>query len=412
MTSFADLLQLANTQTQQAQSQVQAVLAERKRKEAEKRKQQEERERKERELEKQRVQRKLDEERRERERAKRREEEQAAKEAARRRREEEAREQVLTGLKRGPVAGKRARPLDEEDGGGGGAASSSRASSLVPLTREEKRERKMQAELRRAYGLPKSSKKGAGQGKYGARLPGGAMDVADGAGPPGMSTKQRLLANPIGLTKLYANKRDTRTTAEIIEARQQSHTLNGEDARHFDDWFGSGKEGKAGSSSRAAQLSGKKSTSSLPPLPSASKSAASSSKPRAGQQKAPAGSASRAPKPAKRQRSPAYSGYDSDSDDYRKPRKRRPTADDQDDASNYQQEIWKLFGKNRSDYVNRGVESDDDMEADAIALEREEKRSMRLARQEDIQAAEEERRHEEEKRRRKLMKDKEKRGKA
>lgn len=250
MTSFADLLQLAHTQTQQAENQVQAVLAERKRKEAERRKQEEERARKERELEKQRIQRKLDEERREQERRKRQEEEQAAKEAARRRREEEAREQVLHGLKRGSSTTKRHRLIEEDEDG----ASSSRASSAVPLTREEKRERKMQAELRKAYGLPKSTKKGAGYSKYGARLPGGAMDIVDNgdaAGPSGMSTKQRLLSTPIGLTKVYQNKRDTRTTAEVIEAKQQPHTLNGEDARHFNDWFGPDKEARgSGSASR------------------------------------------------------------------------------------------------------------------------------------------------------------------
>lgn len=38
------------------------------------------------------------------------------------------------------------------------------------------------------------------------------------------------------------------------------------------------------------------------------------------------------------------------------------------------QEIWKMFGKDRHSYVSRDVFSDDeDMEADATALEREEK---------------------------------------
>ncbi|KAL1725423.1 hypothetical protein EV714DRAFT_255817 [Schizophyllum commune] len=408
MTSFADLLQLAHTQTQQAENQVQAVLAERKRKEAEKRKQEEERARKERELEKQRIQRKLNEERREQERRQRQEEEQAAKEAARRRREEEAREQVLHGLKRGTSTTKRQRLIEEDEDG----ASSSRASSAVPLTREEKRERKMQAELRKAYGLPKSTKKGAGYSKYGARLPGGAMDIVDNgdaAGPPGMSTKQRLLSTPIGLTKVYQNKRDTRTTSEIIEAKQQPHTLNGEDARHFNDWFGSGKDARGSGSASRALLSGKKSMSSLPP--SQSTSSKSLSAPRAGQQKPSTSSAARqGQKPMKRPRLPAHSEYDSEPDEYRKPRKRRPFDDE--DPLNVQEEIWRLFGKDRGRYVNRDVESDDDMEADAMAVEREEKLSARFAKEEDQRAAEEERRHEEEKRRRKLMKEKEKRGKA
>jgi len=39
----------------------------------------------------------------------------------------------------------------------------------------------------------------------------------------------------------------------------------------------------------------------------------------------------------------------------------------------YSDEIWKMFGKNRDAYVLKDVFSDDeDMEADATALEREE----------------------------------------
>ena len=90
------------------------------------------------------------------------------------------------------------------------------------------------------------------------------------------------------------------------------------------------------------------------------------------------------------------------------------------------QEIWKMFGKDRRTYVDRDVFSDDeDMEADATALEREEKMrcvcffvvcfwngnrcvddcvlifSARIAKREEMAALEEERRHEEEKRQRK-----------
>jgi len=55
--------------------------------------------------------------------------------------------------------------------------------------------------------------------------------------------------------------------------------------------------------------------------------------------------------------------------------------------------------------MSRDVFSDDeDMEADALEVEREEKRSARLARQEDLQAEMEEKRKDEEKRRRRLAK--------
>jgi protein SPT2 len=61
-----------------------------------------------------------------------------------------------------------------------------------------------------------------------------------------------------------------------------------------------------------------------------------------------------------------------------------------------------MFRMNRDKYVSRDVLSDDeDMEVGAMEVEREEKRSGKLARQEDLEAEEEERRHMEEKRRRK-----------
>jgi len=65
-----------------------------------------------------------------------------------------------------------------------------------------------------------------------------------------------------------------------------------------------------------------------------------------------------------------------------------------------------MFGKNRDAYVRKDVFSDDeDMEADATALEREEYESARVARREDDAALEEERRHEQEKRRRRKEKE-------
>jgi len=61
-----------------------------------------------------------------------------------------------------------------------------------------------------------------------------------------------------------------------------------------------------------------------------------------------------------------------------------------------------MFGKNKSQYMSRDVFSDEeDMEADASDLEREEHVSARIAKREELLAQEAERRHEEEKRRRK-----------
>lgn len=68
----------------------------------------------------------------------------------------------------------------------------------------------------------------------------------------------------------------------------------------------------------------------------------------------------------KRQRSPSLS-EESDSDHL--PPTRRQAG------SGYSNAIWQMFGKDRDRYVNRDVFSDDeDMEADASALEREELR--------------------------------------
>lgn len=84
--------------------------------------------------------------------------------------------------------------------------------------------------------------------------------------------------------------------------------------------------------------------------------------------------------------------------------------------------IWKMItGRDRDTFAARDIDSDDDMEADTFALEREEHvrlekccffvwivthnfSSTRIALKEDMQALEEERRHEEEKRRRKKEK--------
>jgi len=82
------------------------------------------------------------------------------------------------------------------------------------------------------------------------------------------------------------------------------------------------------------------------------------------------------------------------------PPKRRAVSTDRGDP-NISEQIWELFGKKRDSYVNRDVFSDDeDMEADALVLEREEKLSSRIAKREEQEELEAERRHEEEKRRR------------
>jgi len=85
------------------------------------------------------------------------------------------------------------------------------------------------------------------------------------------------------------------------------------------------------------------------------------------------------------------------------PLKRRGYVEEDDEVpGNISSMIWNMFGRNRDRYMSMDVFSDEeDMEADATTVAREEARSSRIALTEDQLALEEERRHEDEKRRRK-----------
>ncbi|KAH0585491.1 hypothetical protein H2248_008729 [Termitomyces sp. 'cryptogamus'] len=455
MMSFQDLMALSHTQTEQAEKDVQIALAERTRKEELKRKKAEEQDRKEQELARKRRMMIFEEEKRQRERQLKREQEQAAIEAERRKRAEMERNSYQHGPKKAKVLSdgsapkwpssasqdrtreevrKRRLPDDDDD-----------SSAPEFLTREEKRQRKQQQEMRRLFHPTKRS--GASQSKPGKRLPGGAVDVMTGpqsasnASSSTKSVRERLTAMPNTLTKLNTVKRDTRTIDEIIQDRaklREGKTLEGDQARGFDNWFTDKRETKkvtstsnapSGANTPSSQgrsatpqlpTSSKKSAPPVKPLPSkivASKVSASSSnvktssanqKPSTSSTKSGSVNSFKALNGAggtksytsvgkKRPRSPSLS-EESDFDSAPPPRRQA--------GSGYSSTIWELFGKDRDKYVNQDVFSDDeDMEADASALEREELRSARLAKKEDQLALEDERRHEEEKRRRK--KDKE-----
>jgi protein SPT2 len=256
--SFAALMALSASNTQQQQASVQSALADRQRREAAQRKAQEEKDRKERELEAKIRLRRLEEDKREQERRDRLERERQAKERERERREKEELARLLGEKKR--------KQLDypsSSSGGGpgsaGGALSSGRRRDdedgpAVALTREEKRERKLQAELRREFNASKGGARSAGgsggYGRAGRRLPGGATDViAPDGGSAGDSAqgsiRARLQAMPNMLTKLNVNKRDTRTIDEIIRDRdraKESKILGGEEAKSFSDWFSTEKK--------------------------------------------------------------------------------------------------------------------------------------------------------------------------
>ncbi|KAI0059267.1 hypothetical protein BV25DRAFT_1860900 [Artomyces pyxidatus] len=450
--SFSALMAYSHMKTQESERAVQVALAERKRKEALRRKQQEEFEQKQRELEAQLRLRHFEDEKKEKERQARRERELEAKRLEAQRREEEQRQTLLHGPKKAKAGGpryptsnssarddlrRRRFPSDDED------------SASTALTREEKRERRLANEYR--FGPTRRPSSAAGYGKAGKRLPGGAIDVATpppSSTPPDVaagSVRARLSAMPNTLTKLNVVKRDTRTIDEILRDRAKARevkTLDGDEAKEFHDWFGAkpkadkdAASAKKARSSRSASVSDSRSTTPAafpkpsapspkkapppkPARPSSSKAPASSSKAqpaslssirmpkvtapvKSSAQKVPPSSksvpTSSKPTLKKRPRSPSLSDSEfSDSDS--PPRRRRQKSAIPDISA----EIWSLFGKNRDAYVSRNVESDDeDMEVDVRDLEKEELKSARLAKREDLAAEEEERRREEEKRKRK-----------
>lgn len=422
MTSWQTLMALSATHTRRAEEAVQSQLAERQRREAQKRREIEEKEKKERELEAKLRLKRLEEQKREQERAERLERERQAKEREMQRRQEQERDALLYG-----------RPKKARDrhgypvSGAGGKRTHSSASDddesgpSNVLTREEKRQRALERELGMGRGSGKRTSGGGVYRKPGRRLPGGAVDSvtmgsassSQGSPAKAQSTRERLKAEPAMLIKLNTNKRDTRTIDEILTDRaklRQGKVLDGESAKEFNDWFGKAKKDPpkkppvptASSSTSRANTPAVVGSGSASPRPVSSgsskpipKSTPASKSGIAGPGKA--GSASKPPvskaasaKPvASGSRTPTISKTSSSTaanrsipkkrrsrslSDSPPPAKRRPvqggSRHDEDDISS---QIWKLFGKDRSSYIDRDVFSDDeDMEADAFDVEREE----------------------------------------
>ncbi|KIK91600.1 hypothetical protein PAXRUDRAFT_621660 [Paxillus rubicundulus Ve08.2h10] len=466
MSGFAALMALSASQTKEAQNAVQTALQQRQRNEELKRKKQEDLERKQREEDAKLRQKRFEDDKKQRELEARKEAEQARLEAEQARREEEVRATLLHGPKKARHQGPRwpssstgakeevrRRGLMQE-----GDDASRAGSPAMALTREEKRRRRVEAELRRTYQLKRNSSF-FGYSKAGRPLPGGAIDATSAptseSGAPTQSVKARLAALPNTLTKLNVNKRDTRTIDEILQDRAKAKiaTLDGDEAREFSDWFGKAKKKESSgftSTQSSATLASAHSSGANSPKPLGTKAASQSTvKSLASTTKTPSQSSSTKPSSqykhtpntkapsssskmaldskypftvakSARSRSPASqlksqpskstSGAKSGAAPPRKrprspslslspPPQKRRTAFPQDAIRS---EIWKLFGKDRHSYVARDVLSDDeDMEADADVVMREEMRSARLAKREDEQALEAEKRHEEEKRRRK-----------
>jgi protein SPT2 len=406
---FAALMALSQAQTQESTRAADSIQAERRRKEEARRRQQEEEDRKERERQAKMLHHRLEEHKREKEREEKREREREAQLKEISRREEEQRKALLYGPKRvkdgtprhptSSATGKRVSDDDDE------------ADMGLALTREEKRERRLQLQF--SQNAARRAGFSAGTSRVGRQLPGGAVNVTassqttDGSAGVSHSVRARLTAMPNTLTKLNTVKRDTRTIDEILRDRaraRENKTLEGEEAREFHDWFGTkpttGIATKPSSPSSPA-ASGASTPSKTTYRPESTSSALRRpSSPRTSSSRAPSLPASKptpktvtkssslsakfsrpssltskaagssVPLPKKRARTPpsAYSGSGSDSEYDRHPRKRAPAP-----SNGIQDEIWKIFGRDRSKYVARDVVSDDeDMEADVVALEREE----------------------------------------
>ncbi|VDB89766.1 unnamed protein product [Peniophora sp. CBMAI 1063] len=373
---FSSLMAQSRQQTEAVQAQAKAQLEAKQRREAEKAREQAEREKKAKEAEERMRQRHFEEQKREKERQEKRAQEKEA-EARREAQRERVREAVLLGKGGGKSRarsgggggggwGRAKKKTDEEDdgsvGGGGGA-----------LTREEKRARRMENEFR----MPGSaSRSKLPTPKAGKRLPGGALP-----------------SNLVG-----SASRGSRTIDDAMRDRDRGKTVSGNSARSYDGSFSDSKIGKSSSDKFAGKGLPKKTPVGRDPPSSAPK--------RAPLPLARPGSAPASTKAVPKKRSRSIS-EDSDYDSSPPPRKRSTNGGGGGGGggNDVRDMIWGIFGKSRDKYVNRNDLSDDeDMEAGAFDVEREEKRSAKLARQEDLEAELEEKRREEEKRRRRMSK--------
>ncbi|EJD06598.1 SPT2-domain-containing protein [Fomitiporia mediterranea MF3/22] len=483
---FAELMAMSAAQTRDSAAATQQILEEKKRREEQRRKDQLEQEKRDRELRAMLVKKRLEEEQRAEERKRKAEEDRQRKEQVIRRREDEQRRNLIYGKERksgwgssagGGGRGRKSRNGSDDDGD----AATADAGSM--LTREEKRQRRINADFSKNFASLRKAQPGSAlQGFKKSSKITNAFDYSESLSTrpsearnmsqAGSSTsdgvtslRKQLAAMPPTFTKVGTTKRDTRTIDEIVtDARKKkaAKVLEGEEARQMGDWFGENKKKKSTSvhslspapDARASEsprsrskdrgLGSKPSASAAPQAngsslqkeprtkvtlikPDAngslsfSKTAKTSDSMPAKSTTAPKFNGAQSSKQAivgksnslaNKKRARSYSLSDDDSydslDDSPPPTKRRPAGSSgRNDLSS---EIWKLFGKDRNQYMQNDVYSDedDDMEADADALRREEMRSARLAKREDELAAEEEKRHEEEKRRRK--KEKERRG--
>jgi protein SPT2 len=257
MPSFDQLMAMSQTDTQRSQLALQSALSAKAARQATEAKARAEREAKEREMERKLRLKRMEEDQRAREREARLAAEREAREKELARREAEERERLL-GQKRARASGSRP-DYPSSSSGSKRRGSDDEGSGATALTREEKRERRLQAELWRSAGGSKRGSGLAGYGKSGQRLAGGAINkvidnqtafnasaTAAAVGEEHLSARARLSRVENGLVKLNQNKRDTRSIDEIVRDldKAKGRVLEGEAASKFA-FFSDSKKEKA-----------------------------------------------------------------------------------------------------------------------------------------------------------------------
>ena len=293
MSSFASLMALSATHTRESQLAVEHTLQERQRREALHRKLREEKEAKERESEKKRRLQMFEEEKRQQAKLERMEAETRAKEAARERKEEIQKNVILYGAKKAAkMAANGGSPHKYPLSAAAREAAAKKHSSGVSddedpglvLTREELRQRKREIELRKQFGKAGTKKHTSTGHRKDGQLPGGAVNIVVNANgesvtpvsavaefSTGKSLKERLTQGPNTLVLLQTKARDRRTVDEAQQdiriklGKVTSKVLSGEEARTFDDWFGSSKDKEKHSSAPRSS-----SATPIPTLPTSS----------------------------------------------------------------------------------------------------------------------------------------------
>ncbi|KAJ7148262.1 hypothetical protein C8R46DRAFT_1044808 [Mycena filopes] len=356
-TTYRALLALAESHTKKLESTVQAILAQKR----ERQKRQEESDQKQRDLETQLwLQYFQQQQQKKGTNAEAAESFKLAKEAELLRREAIRRDTLRYGPRRSTAGRQRSSgppgPVD-------GASDKGPVNKATALTRKDKREHRLQAELHETFTSPPPRRRR--RRSAGSDLQPATDTVDSSAGDGYSNAKARLAALPNTFTRLNVVKRDIRTVDEIVrDNHKRKGVLEGDLARNFDNWFGN----------------------SMPSIKTPDKEVIGGGRKRFLSVDA---------NPRGKRRRIVCEGTHSDSLD-----------NDCLHPASLGKEIWALFGRDKTADMALDVNSDSEesvtMDAGPSTLEREEKISERLAREEDRKAEVDERMRVEGKRTQKL----------